>query len=96
MEKQLINIMEQIVLDRIGELSSNLDCCACEYCRADIAALALNQMKPKYVVTEKGALYSKLSLSNLYDAVDLNKKIAQAAEIVRAHPRHPSEKNGKK
>lgn len=88
MKKTLVNIMEHLVLSKIDEMADSLDCCTCEYCKADIAAIVLNQIPSKYVVTEKGALYSKLEQYNLTDMVGLCTKIALAAEIVREHPRH--------
>lgn len=85
---KLINAMEKIVLDNIDFVVSELDCCSCEHCKSDIAAIVLNQLPPKYVVTEQGQLYSKLASYNKYDVVDLLTKITKASEIVKENPRH--------
>lgn len=88
MKKKLVNVMERLVINKIDEMADSLECCTCEYCKADIAAIVLNQLPSKYVVTEKGALFSKLEQYNQTDIVGLCTKIALAAEIVKEHPRH--------
>ena len=62
--------------------------CTCDRCMSDIKAIALNNLKPKYVSTEKGELYSKVDgMSNQFE-VDIEKEIVKAIEIVKENPRH--------
>lgn len=91
MEVILKNMMEILVLEKLDEMSDQLDCCKCEKCRLDIASYALNRLPPKYVATYLGEVYSKLdTLSVQYDA-DLLNAIYQAAQIVKENPSHKSE-----
>jgi competence protein ComFB len=84
----LKNYMEEVVLHLMDSVLEDIDMCKCELCLMDIAALALNNLPPKYVATEKGELYSKVnSLRNQFE-VDVITAIAKAAVIVKAAPRH--------
>ena len=51
------NIMEAIVEEELAVMAPELECCTCEQCRNDMAAWALNQLPPKYVVTQAGSAY---------------------------------------
>ncbi|MDR1687943.1 MAG: late competence development ComFB family protein [Clostridiales bacterium] len=85
------NFMEDMVADTIDSVIKNMDICDCEKCRMDITAIALNSLPPKYVVTRKGQLFTKLSvLQHQFDA-DLISAISKAAVIVSERPRHDVE-----
>lgn len=64
------------------------DICTCEHCLADIKALALNNLKPHYVVTRKGEIYSKIGEMNLQYETDILKALIDAINIVSKSPRH--------
>ena len=82
------NYMEDCVIDMIEPVLANLGCCTCEVCKFDIMAIALNSIQPKYVVTKKGQLYTKLyALQQQFD-VDIILAITKAAEMVSKNPRH--------
>lgn len=87
----LKNIMETLVLQKLDETIDQLGCCKCEQCRMDIATYALNRLAPKYVATDEGAAYSKLSTLSLQYETDMLTVLVQAAEVVKAHPRHKLE-----
>nr|WP_272879086.1 late competence development ComFB family protein [Clostridium sp. Cult2] len=83
------NLMEDEVLYAINRiLKDKEDICTCNKCKLDIAALTLNNLKPKYVVTEKGELYGKVNTLNYQFDADLITEIVKAIEIVRNEPRH--------
>lgn len=89
MSIQVKNIVEDIVVEVFNEVKGNLDCCTCTQCCSDIVAYALNQIKPKYVSTEKGALYSKSNA--VFDStykMEIIKAIAAGAKLVKERPRH--------
>ncbi|HSH36404.1 late competence development ComFB family protein, partial [Schnuerera sp.] len=67
---ELRNLMEDEVIHTINKiLKDKYDICTCEKCKLDIAAIALNNLKPKYVVTEKGELFGKAyTLDYQFDA----------------------------
>jgi len=48
----LVNLVEQLVADRLDAVFEKFNCCRCDKCRRDVAALALNAIPPQYVVAE--------------------------------------------
>lgn len=82
------NIMEDIVEKSLEKLLPSLDVCTCERCKNDIIACALNQLPPKYIVTSKGYLYSKVDTIYLQYEVDVMQAISRAAKIVKEKPSH--------
>ncbi|NLW40195.1 MAG: late competence development ComFB family protein [Tissierellia bacterium] len=86
---ELKNLMEDEVFFAIDRLlKERKDMCSCKKCKLDIAAIALNNLKPKYVVTEKGKLYGKVDTMAVQFDADLTKEIIKAMDIVGAEPRH--------
>ncbi len=67
------------------------DICKCDHCLMDIKAIALNSLKPHYVVTQKGEMYSKLDEMNLQYETDILKALIDAITIVSKSPRHEVE-----
>ncbi|MCP4652125.1 MAG: late competence development ComFB family protein [Candidatus Omnitrophica bacterium] len=83
------NYMEDIVSDVLDEVLVDMeDSCKCEKCKHDVLALALNKLPPKYVVTEKGRLYTKLSELEVQFKADVIKEIIVAFGAVKARPQH--------
>lgn len=86
---KLHNIMEDKVTDVTKRLmSGEQDFCTCERCQLDVVALALNQVQPKYVVTDKGELYGRANLMTNQSDTDIIKEVTRAIDIVRESPRH--------
>ena len=82
------NYMEEVVLNLMEGVLDDINMCKCELCVMDIAAIALNDLPPKYIATEKGELYSKVnSLKNQFE-VDVISAITKAAVLVKRSPRH--------
>lgn len=48
----VVNLVEQLVADRLDAAFDKFNCCRCDKCRRDVAALALNALPPQYVVAE--------------------------------------------
>ena len=87
------NYMEEVVLEVLdGILAKQKDICKCEHCRLDMAALALNQLPPKYVVTNLGRAFTKIEAAKAQFQVDIVKELAKAMQKVKANPRHPEKK----
>ncbi|MCM1298617.1 MAG: late competence development ComFB family protein [Firmicutes bacterium] len=85
----ILNVMEELVNNKIQEMLPDTDCCTCENCLDDARALALNKLAPKYVSTTKGELFSKLnSEKEKQYTIDLNIAVLSALEFVSNHPRH--------
>ncbi|SFT49540.1 competence protein ComFB [Selenomonas sp. GACV-9] len=86
---ELKNCMEEFVQDKMDVvLEQYPDCCRCEQCRLDIAALALNQLPPRYVSTREGDVFVRVNEMNTECEVKVIKAIANAIEVVNKNPRH--------
>lgn len=88
----LINVMEQVVEEKLENLLKERDCCKCERCIEDMKAMALNRLPAKYVSTYNGELFSKLDSTIRQNSVDINVAITNAIDIVSARPSHEVKK----
>lgn len=82
------NMMESIVEEELDIMAPELECCTCEQCRNDMAAWALNQLPPKYVVTQAGSAISKADTMRIQHLTDVRTALVQAAQMVKENPRH--------
>lgn len=82
------NAMEAIVVKKLDEVWGTLECCKCDFCHDDIIAYALNQLPPKYVVTNEGELYARMSELSSEQEFDILLAVARAIQIVSKNPRH--------
>lgn len=84
----LVNIIEELVKDKVRVLMASQDMCRCEKCYCDACAIALNALKPCYVTTEKGSLLSLLSAQHVGTQTELTVCVLQALLKVKSSPRH--------
>lgn len=83
------NYMEELVLEVVEDLLSKRDdVCRCEKCKLDIATFALNKLPPKYVVTQKGRVYTKLSELEIQEKANIVKEVTRGIEKVKSNPQH--------
>lgn len=82
------NLMEELVNDRLDEYMQSLSNCCCDYCRADIMALSLNNLQPKYVVTVNGEVYTRYDSVKVQAQADVITSILSAITIINKNPRH--------
>jgi len=86
---KLINVMEIVVEDMLDEVLRQEGVCNCEHCRKDVMAIALNELAPKYVVTEMGQTYETYRIKCLPQSrIPVYHAILKASYIVKEHPRH--------
>lgn len=86
---KLKNYMEDVVFHVMPKILEDMDgICKCQKCVYDIAALALNRLKPHYVVTHKGEVYSKVLEMYTQFEVDVTTAILEAVKQVSENPRH--------
>lgn len=85
---KLKNYMEELVIKKTDELLKLMNICKCEKCRLDIIAIALNSLPSKYVVTDKGELFTKVREMEQQFEVDVEAEIIKAAVFVSKNPRH--------
>lgn len=81
----LVNIMEYLVIERLDAVFAKFNCCKCDKCKKDVAAIALNKLPPKYVVTDPDQIPELVAKQN---GTDASAALIQGILKVRAHPRH--------
>ena len=84
-ELVLINLREQSVADRLDEVFSKFNCCRCDKCRCDVAALALNNLSPQYVVASPDDIPTLLKECS---SNDISAALVKAVLFVKGHPKH--------
>jgi len=84
--KNVTEVYVEMNLDKA--LDDIPDICRCPQCRADIKALVLNQMKPKYVSTIKGEVLSKVHAFDTGKQVEFICCVQNAVEKVKGRPQH--------
>ena len=84
----LINIVEELVTDRIKELSDKFQMCQCEQCMLNACAIALNALPPKYVSSTMGALLSQLEASKVENQTSIDVAIIKSLQKVKKNPMH--------
>ena len=82
------NYMEDLVSNTIKKIVKPTDCCLCERCHMDVMAMALNNLPSKYIVTDKGELFTKISILEQQFEVDVVSAVMKAAMTVAENPRH--------
>lgn len=83
-----VNVMEHIVNDKIIYFMRQFDVCTCSRCKADVTALTLNGLAPKYIVTMKAAVDPLLSYHTNRLISDVTVEATKACMIVKDNPRH--------
>ena len=81
----LVNIMEYLVIDRLDAVFAKFNCCKCDKCKKDVAAIALNKLPPRYVVTDPDKIPELVAKEN---GADASTALVQGILKVRSHPRH--------
>lgn len=83
-----VNVMEHIVRDKIIYFMRQFDVCTCDRCKADVTALTLNGLMPKYIVTTKAAVDPLLSYYTNRLISDVTVEATKSCMIVKENPRH--------
>lgn len=86
---KLINVSEIMARSSVDHfLRSNRNYCACDRCKMDILAIVLNNLPPKYVVTDEGEVYSRAGMFDQQHQTDILAQIVKAVSIVSRNPKH--------
>lgn len=88
----LVNVMESIVDEKLGQMLKDENCCKCDRCLEDMKAMSLNQLPSKYVSTYNGELFSKLSSLMRQNSIDINVAVSYAIKVVSEKPSHDVKK----
>lgn len=81
----LVNLAEQLVADRLEAVFEKFNCCRCDKCRHDVAALALNTVQPQYVVTTLEEIPALLEAA---DTREIPGALVKAILHVKNHQKH--------
>jgi competence protein ComFB len=86
----LENEAEKIVLEELGRQLEACPptICRCNECVVDMAAMALNTVKPLYRVSLLGTLYASQAMSEESYAAGVRDAVARAIEKVGKNPAH--------
>jgi competence protein ComFB len=86
----LVNESEKLVLQELGnQLEAYKEViCLCNDCVVDMAAMALNTVKPFYRFSLLGTLYAAQALDDKSYADSVKQAVSHAIEQVRKNPSH--------
>lgn len=91
---EVVNVAEMLVDDQFPEVMRRFpNACHCKRCLADIKALALNHIQPRYVSTHNGNMYERVNMMDMLVRVDALRAMTEAATKVIANPRHDLQDN---
>jgi competence protein ComFB len=84
----LTNAAEGLILDELErQLDETPKVCKCQDCVLDMAAFALNQVKPYYRVSLMGRLYADSAQSTAFGG-ELKKAVTAAIKKIIMNPSH--------
>ncbi|MCL2088826.1 MAG: late competence development ComFB family protein [Oscillospiraceae bacterium] len=83
-----INIVEDIIKSRAVHFIEKLGGCTCARCVNDVVAYTLNSLPPKYTVSHKGMLFSKIATYENQYTSDISTAMTRAVITVMNSPRH--------
>ncbi len=83
------NHMEYVVEKLLPALLKKYpEICQCEQCVADVKAICLNKLPPKYFATEQGEVFNKANELTVQFEADVVRAIIESVEMVKRKPRH--------
>ena len=86
--ESLVNEAERLVLQELEiQLKTAVGVCACQDCVLDMAAFALNKVKPAYRVSLMGSVYAR-SAGSAQNAQGIANAVREAIAKVKANPSH--------
>ena len=87
-EFEFSNINEEIVKQNVRKAAQELGACQCETCFANACAIVLNEIQPKYVTSEKGALLTEIMNTTVASQANLTVEATKAVMKVMENPHH--------
>ena len=89
--EHLKNEAETIVVTDLGRQLESFPepICTCNDCVVDMAAIALNSIKPLYRVSLLGTLFTSRAMDEKNYATGVREAVFRAIEKVRKNPSHP-------
>ncbi len=85
---QYLNVMEHVVKNLVDSYVSKFDTCSCGRCIADITALTLTKLPPKYIVVESNSASPLLNFYINRFSQQVIVELTKACSIVKQNPHH--------
>jgi hypothetical protein len=85
---QYLNVMENVVRSIVDDYAAKFDACTCGRCIADITALALTKLPPKYIVVESPSASPLLNFYTNRYSQQVIVELTKACSIVKQNPHH--------
>lgn len=86
--ENLVNEAERMVIQELeAQLRNAVGVCTCQDCVLDMAAFALNNVKPVYRVSLLGSVYARSGANPQY-AQGITRAVKDAISRVKANPSH--------
>lgn len=83
-----VNVMEKLVEEKAMKYIEMFGLCQCKRCIADVKALALNRLDPKYVVMRVGEEIPRISLYEGKFSPSVTAQLLSACKTVMERPHH--------
>ncbi|MEY8356455.1 late competence development ComFB family protein [Lachnospiraceae bacterium 54-53] len=83
-----LNIMEHVVKSKVEEYMQKFDVCTCGRCIADVTALALTHLPPKYIVVEAPSASPLLNFYTNRFSQQVIVELTKACSTVKENPHH--------
>lgn len=83
------NVMEEVVQAVLQQYEKELHLtCDCDRCKDDIMAIALNEIKPRYIVNSELSPFIRAAhVADRQGATNILSTVVKAAHLVSASPR---------
>ncbi|CUX71882.1 Late competence development protein ComFB [Clostridium sp. C105KSO15] len=88
LDYQYLNVMEYVVKSRVKEYMEKFDTCPCDRCMADVTALSLTHLPPKYVVVEASSASPLLNYYTNRFSQQIIVELTKACAVVKENPHH--------
>jgi len=86
---KVYNFMEDIVKEELDNLLAEKEnICKCAKCKLDMTAWALNRLPPKYVVSDKGRIFTRLQGVETQFRTDVTIQLMKAISQISKNPQH--------
>ena len=84
----LVNEAERMVLGELeARIAADSGICNCQDCVLDMAAFALNNVRPAYRVSLMGSVYARAGSNEEY-LKDIRRAVDEAIRKIKANPSH--------
>jgi len=86
---KVYNLMEDMVKEELDNLLTGKEnICKCAKCKLDMMAWALNRLSPKYVVSDKGRIFTRLQGVEIQFRADVTIELMKAMSKISKNPQH--------